>query len=41
MAISLCISKESEKIELTEIPDIEYYIDVLGYELESTYDLYV
>ena len=35
------LKKAGKTAELTEIADIEYYIDILGYELDSTYDRYV
>lgn len=35
------LKRDRDVVELVEIADIEYYIDVLGYELESTYDKYV
>lgn len=34
------LKRDNDTIELTEWADIKYYIDVLGYELESTYDKY-
>lgn len=32
------LKKGDKTVELTEIADVEYYLDVLGYELDSTYD---
>ena len=34
------LKRDNDTVELTEWADINYYIDVLGYELESTYDKY-
>ncbi len=32
------LKKGNSTVELTEIADVEYYLDVLDYELDSTYD---
>ena len=32
------LKKGNKTVELTEIADVEYYIEALGYELNSTYD---
>ena len=32
------LKKGNKTAELTEWADIKYYLDVLGYELDSTYD---
>ena len=34
------LKKGNDVLELTEIADIEYCTDILGYEIESTYDRY-
>ena len=35
------LKKERETVELTEWADIKYYTEVLGYEIDGTYDKYV
>ena len=35
------LKKECETVELTEWADIKYYTEVLGYEIDNTYDKYV
>ena len=32
------LKKERETVELTEWADIKHYTEVLGYEIDSTYD---
>lgn len=34
------LKKGNDTVELTEWADIKYYMDVLDYELDSTYDRY-